>query len=85
MDRMLIFDAVIKERQYQETKWGAAFDDQNTANDWVAYLAQYLGQVVTLPWNREVFRTQILKVMTLCCAILEREEYAPRHYDDDLR
>lgn len=75
-----VFDAITAEREYQK-KWGNEFDDKNTPNDWVAYIAAYLGKAVTLPWNREQFRIAILKVAALAVAILERSEYAPRHYD----
>lgn len=81
MNRPEIFEAVEKERAYQDEKWGRTFDDANTPNDWIAYIMVYAGSAVTLPWNKDVFRKAILKVMTICCAILEREEYAPRHYD----
>ena len=81
MKRQQIFELVEKERAYQQEKWGDRFDALSTPNDWVAYISKYLGQTVTMPWNREIFRTQILKVMTLCCAVLEQESYAVRHYD----
>lgn len=81
MTRDEIFAAVDKERAYQDEKWGPSFDDKNTANDWVAYLAIYVGKAVTMPWNRVAFHASVLKVMTLCCAILERDDYPPRHYD----
>lgn len=81
MDRSEIFALVEKERAYQDKKWGRTFDDLNTPNDWITYIAKYLGQAVSLPWNRDQFRTGIIKVMTLCCAVLEREDYAARHYD----
>lgn len=81
MNRQEIFQAIEAERNYQNGKWGADFDNKNTPNDWVAYIAKYLGNAVTLPWNKAAFRTAILKVATLCVAVLEREEYAPRHYD----
>jgi hypothetical protein len=79
--RQDIFAEIEKERAYQDQKWGRTFDDKNTPNDWITYIAKYLGQAVTLPFDRTMFRTQILKVMTLCCAVLERDSYAPRHYD----
>lgn len=82
MDRQEIFKLVDAEREYQNKKWGTTFDDKNTPNDWVAYVAIYLGKAVTLPWNRDAFRTAILKVVTLGVAILERENYATRHYDN---
>lgn len=76
-----IFEMVERERAYQDIRWGKGFDDQNTPNDWIAYITLYAGKAVTMPWDQETFRTMVLKVMTICCAILERDEYAPRHYD----
>jgi len=81
MKRTEIFIAVEAERAYQNDKWGSKFDNLNSPNDWTAYIVQYLGRSVTFPWNRDTFRAMILKVMALCCAVLEQEEYHPRHYD----
>ncbi len=81
MKRSEVFDLINAERAYQDNKWGTEFDHDNTPNDWIAYIAIYLGRAVTMPWNREAFRTAILKVATLAVVILERDEYAPRHYD----
>lgn len=82
MTREDIFAEIERERAYQDKKWGREFDNKNTPNDWVAYIALYLGKAVTLPWDRTAFRTAILKVAALCVAILERGAYAPRHYDN---
>jgi len=81
MTREAIFQLIENERAYQDGKWGSSFDDKNTPNDWVAYIAIYLGKAVTFPWDRTAFRTAILKVAALCVAVLEREEYPKRHYD----
>ena len=81
MTRQGILQEIITERDYQNLKWGADFDRLNTPNDWVAYLVAYVGKAVTLPWNRDEFRARVLQVAALCFAILEREDYAPRHYD----
>lgn len=80
MLRSEVYDLIDAERAYQ-AKWGDEFDNKNTPNDWVAYIAAYLGKSVTLPWNRQAFRTAMVKVAALAVAVLEREEYAPRHYD----
>ena len=83
MDRQQIFAEIEKEREYQNHKWGEDFDNKNTPNDWVAYMMKYLGRAVTTtPFERQAFHIAILKVVTLGVAILERAEYAPRHYDD---
>lgn len=81
MDRLEIFKAIDDERRYQDQKWGREFDDLNTPNDWVAYIAKYLGNAVTLPWNGDAFRKALTKVAALCVAALERYKYADRHYD----
>jgi hypothetical protein len=81
-----ILEEVLKEREYQETRWGDAFDSKNTANDWVAYITAYAGKAVTLPWDSKQFRTQLLKVAAICVAAVERldsrnGELPKRHYD----
>ena len=81
MTRQEVFNAIETERDYQNRKWGNDFDSKNTPNDWVAYISKYLGQAVTMPFNAETFRTQILKVATLATAVLEQDSFAPRHYD----
>lgn len=81
MLREHIFVDINGEREYQIAKWGNEFDAKNTPNDWVAYISKYLGQTVTMPFNEDVFRTQMLKVAALAVAALEQETYAPRHYD----
>lgn len=85
MNRNSVYEAIEKERSYQEEKWGSTFDAKNTPNDWVTYITKYLGQSVTMPFDSEQFRTQILKVATLCTAALEQTDYAPRHYDKSER
>ena len=81
MQRIKVFQAISAERDYQDRKWGTGFDDKNTANDWVAYITCYLGKAVTMPWNGDHFRKAMIKVASLCVAVLEREKYPPRHYD----
>jgi hypothetical protein len=85
VNRESIYRAIDAEREYQDGKWGTKFDDLNTANDWVAYIALYLGKAVTLPWNKEAYSLALVKVAALCVAALETLErnagYPPRHYD----
>jgi hypothetical protein len=79
----LFHDKMVEERLYQVDKWGDKIDKNNTANDWVAFIAQYLGKAVTLPWNKDTFQTMLVKVATLCAAAYEWSErgMAKRHYD----
>ena len=81
MNRADIFKMIDLERERQNGVWGEKFDNKNTPNDWVAYLCAHAGKAVTLPWDRAAFRKAVLKVAAIAVAILEREDYAPRHYD----
>lgn len=81
MDRLEVYRMIDAERAYQNQRWPREFDDAHTPNDWVSYIARYLGAAVTLPWNRDIFRKAMVKVAALAVAVLEREDYAPRHYD----
>lgn len=83
MRREEVFKAINDEREYQEKRWGAAFDEKNTPNDWVAYITKHAGMSVTLPLDKAQFRNQMLKVAAIAVAVLERDEYAPRHYDEE--
>lgn len=81
-----ILNEIRKEREYQQGRWGDKFDSKNTANDWVAYIAKYVGQAVTLPWDATRFRQQLIKVAILCVAAIEwvdrtNGELPKRHYD----
>lgn len=84
--RLLAFEAIDQEREYQK-KWGEDFDNANTINDWIAYIVKFLGKTVsaagTAPgqFNKEEFRKQLVKVGALAVAVLERDDFAPRHYD----
>lgn len=81
MNREDIYSLITAERIYQDEKWGTEFDALNTPNDWVAFIARFLGKAITLPWNQSLFRLAILKVAALCVAVLERDSFADRHYD----
>ena len=79
-----ILNDIKTEREYQQDKWGDEFDSKNTANDWASYIIIYVGQAITMPWNKKTFRTQLLKVATLCVAAIEwcdKDSIPPRHYD----
>lgn len=69
------------EHEYSK-KWGDDFDSKNTANDWVAYISKYLGQAVTLPWDSETFKKNLVKVANLAATAYSRADSLPkRHYD----
>jgi hypothetical protein len=82
--REQIFKDIEAERKYQDEKWGRDFDDKNTTNDWAAYIVQYLGNVIKMPYDKQTVRKGMLKVATLAVAALERidsDTVAKRHYD----
>lgn len=81
MERRKVYELIDAEREYQAVRWLEQFDCANTPNDWVAYITHHLGKAVTLPWSMDAFRTALVKVAALAVVILEREDYAPRHYD----
>jgi len=81
MNRSEVYKLIDGERLKQSAMWSPEFDNANTPNDWVAYLAHELGEAVTLPWDGWTFRRALVKVAAVAVAILEREDYAPRHYD----
>ncbi len=86
MSLQTILDEVKKERDYQDFKWGHAFDDKNTVNDWATYAGIYLSNATTMKANPTEQRAGILKAATLLIAALEAYErndssFPLRHYD----
>ena len=79
-----IFSEIKAERKFQDSKWGTAFDDKNTANDWTAYINEYNGYSST-PLNPELWRKRMIKVAAIAVAAIEtfdRNGSLPaRHYD----
>lgn len=80
-----LFEEIREEREYQDSKWGTEFDNKNTVNDWVAYIAQYSGYAIKMGNSTVEQRRHMLKVATLAVAALEafdrNEGFPPRHYD----
>ncbi len=72
-------------------KWGIEFDDDNTPNDWAAYIALYTGKAIEMTDGRpdlsldcERFRQNMIKVASLALhavAAVDRGGPALRHYD----
>lgn len=65
---MSIYEEIKAERDYQDKKWGTAFDDTNTTEQWVFYIVGYLGNLYR---NRQPFRVVMLKVAALAVASIE--------------
>ena len=80
-----ILEKIRSERCYQCDKWGNDFDDQNTINDWSAYISEYLGKATAFRALKKDQRNNLLEVATLAIAALESFErngkFADRHYD----
>ena len=83
--REQIFSEIDAEREHQDGKWGNEFDDQNTVNDWAAYMNIYLSKATTMGAAQEQVRESILKVTAIGVAALEGFDrnggFAKRHYD----
>ena len=88
-EREYIFEEIDGELKNAAARWGTDFDDNNTSNDWVAYVAKYAGQAVTLPFSRAVFEENMKKIAGIAVSAIEASRRnggpAPRHYDSDYR
>lgn len=76
MNRNVIFDAIEKERAYQDGKWGDT-DAQNNEYNWAAYIGAYTNRSLTgFPGldteRREHFKKDMVKVAALAVAALEK-------------
>ncbi len=69
--------------------WGTDFDDKNTANDWVAYITNYVAAGAYAgrkeKYSSEKFQECLKKAAALCVsaivAIKRNGDCAPRHYE----
>jgi len=67
-----IFGEILAERKAQDTKWGGSVhDDTHTNFDWIAYLAKHTGKAVQWPFDKQLFRQQMIKVAALAVAAVE--------------
>ncbi len=62
------------------------FDDKNTANDWIAYIAHYASKGCTLPFDGLTFRKAMVVTAGLAISAIETYDrnngnMAKRHYD----
>lgn len=77
--RQQIFSEVEAERQYQENKWGNAFDDKNSPYNWSAYIGQYstrnlIGDPAKV--DPAKFRADMVKVAAIAVAAIEAHDRA---------
>lgn len=83
--RKAIIEEIEAERAYQDKRWGTAFDDKNTANDWSKYICDYASAASPLKLDQAVFEEKMTKVAALAIAAVEASRRnggpAKRHYD----
>ena len=85
--RDLILIDISEEREYQEARWGEAFDDRNTINDWITYITSYAGSMYSFKTtDSEALKKKFIKVAALAVAAIETLErnngkLPPRHFD----
>ena len=81
--RTAIFDEIDIERMRQDEVCGHEFDDKNTPNDWVTFIATCATRAAKFPVNE--YRTSMLKAAAVCVAALEAYDRAQgavkRHYE----
>lgn len=66
-----VLEEVAQERENQDATWGTKFDDQNNANDWVAYIAKQAGKATTFPFDATNFRQKMIEVAAMAVAAVE--------------
>jgi len=80
-----IFTDIEKELEYARGKWGTAFDNRNTLNDWVTYTAMYATEAARMDTPPTRVRPLLIKAAGLLISAIERLDvngrFAPRHYD----
>lgn len=70
--------------------WGTEFDDKNTANDWCAYICNYVASGAyngrQEKYTPERFQKHLKKAAALCVSaivtIARNNDCAPRHYEN---
>ncbi len=84
MSPSTILDEVQAERDYQEETWGAAFDDKNNLDNWIAYIVTYCGSsaVQTTPSEQRQKMVKVAALAVAACEAFDRNDgFPPRHYD----
>ena len=83
--RKELYKRVCEERIHQDNRWGVDFDDKNTVNDWVCYIAKHAGLIGSVEMDKRNIYAGFVKVMALAMAALESAErnggFPKRHYD----
>lgn len=70
--RPTVYDQILAERNRQDRKWGGPdHDRQHSDNDWLAYIVKHAGKAVKWPFDRVIFRRQMIRVAALAVAAVE--------------
>lgn len=87
--REVVIEDVLKERLRQvsgDLPWDTEFDDKNTINDWITYIARYAGQAGFA--GKDCDKTQrywLVQTAAICIAAIEagdrNDGFPNRHYD----
>jgi hypothetical protein len=81
--RQEIFDCVRAERQRQIDLWGDRFDDNNTINDWVAYICEYAGKAAHSENPSELIKVAALAIAAVEAYHRNNNKFPPRHWEVD--
>lgn len=69
---MSIYDEIKEERTRQREEWGGADHDiKHNTHDWIAFIAKHLGKAVMWPFDKKVYRYQLIRVAALAVAAVE--------------
>jgi hypothetical protein len=85
-----VIQDILTECARQNQLWGHDFDDQNTANDFVAFITHYVASGAydgrKGVYSSAKFRENLVKAAGLCMAAIEaidrNGDCAPRHYEN---
>ena len=70
---------VRRERFMQDGQWGGPkHDDTHNSHDWLVYIIRYSGRAVLWPWDKELFREQMVKVAALAVAAIQWCDRLPK-------
>lgn len=88
MKRQQIYNAISKEREYQDTLWSQEFDTHNTADDWATFITFYTTRnLLKKKFNQDDFILDMVKVAALAVAAIETSsragKFPPRHWEKE--
>lgn len=76
-----IFNAVVRERNYQDGKWGTIHDHPHTVLEWIDIMKKELQEAKQSPAN-EMMLEEVLQVIAVGFACLEQHGVIERELAD---